>query len=172
MVTQGASLETIEEFLAQKRIAMAGISRDPANLSVKLFEELCRRGYDVVPVNPKAAEVQGRRCFARVQDIQPPVEAALLMTSPEATEAVVNDCAAAGVRRVWMYRGTGKGSVNAKAVAFCQEQGIQVVPGQCPFMFLPDTAGFHRLHGLIRKVTGRYPRRTSSQDRVARPAKL
>lgn len=162
MATQRASLETIEDFLAQKRIAMPGISRDPANFSVKLFEELCRRGYDVVPVNPHMAEVQGRRCFTRVQDIQPPVEAALLMTSSEATETVVHDCAEAGIRRVWMYRATGKGSVSTKAVAFCRERGIEVVPGQCPFMFLPDTAGVHRFHGFIRKITGRYPRRKSS----------
>ena len=162
MATQRASLETIEDFLAQKRIAMPGISRDPANFSVKLFEELCRRGYDVVPVNPHMAEVQGRRCFTRVQDIQPPVEAALLMTSSEATETVVHDCAEAGIRRVWMYRATGKGSVSAKAVAFCRGRGIEVVPGQCPFMFLPDTAGVHRFHGFIRKITGRYPRRKSS----------
>lgn len=162
MATQRAALETIEDFLAQKRIAMPGISRDPANFSVKLFEELCRRGYDVVPVNPHMAEVQGRRCFTRVQDIQPPVEAALLMTSSEATETVVHDCAEAGIRRVWMYRATGKGSVSAKAVAFCRGRGIEVVPGQCPFMFLPDTAGVHRFHGFIRKITGRYPRRKSS----------
>ena len=159
MATQRASLETIEDFLAQKRIAMAGISRDPANLSVKLFEELSRRGYDVVPVNPNRTEVQGVRCFARMQDIQPPVAAALLMTSPEVTETVVRDCVEAGIRRVWMYGGMGNGSVSAKALAFCQERGIQVVPGQCPFMFLPDAAGFHRFHGFIRKITGRYPRR-------------
>jgi uncharacterized protein len=167
MTTQRASLEIIEDFLDQKRIAVVGVSRDPANFSVKLFEELCRRGYDVVPVNPNTAEVQGRRCFARVQDIQPPVEAALLMTSPEATEAVVNDCAEAGIRRVWMYRATDKGSVSAKAVAFCQEQGIRVVPGECPFMFLPDTAGFHRFHGFIRKITRRYPRRAHAFEPIS-----
>jgi predicted CoA-binding protein len=162
MTTEPAALETIEDFLAQKRVAIAGISRDPASDSVKLFEELCRRGYDVVPVNPNMAEVQGRRCFAHVQDIQPPVQAALLMTSPEVTETVVNDCAEAGIRRIWMYRATGKGSVSEKALAFCREQGIQVVPGQCPFMFLPDTAGVHRLHGFVRKIMGRYPRRVCS----------
>ena len=130
---------------------------------MKLFEELCRRGYDVIPVNPNAAEVQGIRCFARVQDIQPPVDGALLMTSPEATETVVNDCAEAGIRRVWMYRAAGQGSVSAKAVEFCLGRGMLVVPGQCPFMFLPDTAGFHRFHGFVRKITGRYPRHESSQ---------
>jgi uncharacterized protein len=167
VANQEVSLEAIDDFLVQKRIAMVGISRDRANLSVKLFEELCRRGYDVVPVNPKTAEVQGRRCFARVQDIRPPVEAALLMTSPEVTETVVHDCAEAGIQRVWMYRATGKGSVSAKALAFCRERGIRVVPGQCPFMFLPDTAGVHRFHGFVRKIMGRYPRHAHKSNRDA-----
>jgi len=161
MATERASLGTIQDFLSQKRIAIAGISRDPASFSATLFKEFCRRGYDVVPVNPHTSEIQGRRSFARVQDIQPPVEAVLLMTPPEATEAVVKDCVEAGVRRVWMHRGAGRGSVSAKAIAFCREQGIQVVPGQCPFMFLPDTAAFHRFHGFVRKITGRYPRRST-----------
>jgi uncharacterized protein len=161
MVGQSVSLQTIEDFLAQKRIAMAGISRNPASDGGRLFEELCRRGYDVVPVNPNITEVHGRRCYGRVQDIQPSVDAVLVMTKPEVTEAVVKDCAEAGVRRVWMYRGIGKGSVCAKALAFCQEHGIQVVPGECPFMFLPDTAGVHRFHGFVRKITGRYPVRAS-----------
>ena len=158
MATQHASLETIEDFLAQKRIAMAGVSHDPASFSVALFEELCRRGYDVVPVNPNLTEVKGRRCFARVQDIQPPVEAALLMTSPEATEKVVNDCAEAHIPRVWMYKAAGQGAVSERAVEFCRERGLQVVPGECPFMFLPDAAGIHRFHGFVRKIIGSYPR--------------
>jgi len=33
-----------------------------------------------------------------------------------------------------------------------------VVPGFCPLMFFPDTAWFHRLHGLVMKITGSYPR--------------
>ncbi len=159
MTTQGLSLEIIEEFLAQKRIAMVGLSRDPHSFSVSLFEELCRRGYDMIPVNPNLPNVQGRRCFARLQDIQPPVDTALLMTSPAITDAVVADCAAAGIRRVWMYRAAGKGAVSPRAIAFCQEHGIQVVPGQCPFMFLPKAGGVHRLHGFLRKITGRYPHR-------------
>ena len=164
MTTRNASLEIIEDFLAQKRIAIVGISREPASDSGRLFEELLRRGYDVVPVNPHTAVVQGRRCFARVQDIQPPVEAALVMTTPEVTETVVKDCAEAGIRRVWMYRGVGKGSVSEKAVAFCEERGIRVVPGQCPFMFLPEAAGVHRFHGFLRKIMGRYPRHEHSAN--------
>jgi len=158
MATQHASLETIQDFLAQKRIAMAGVSRDPASFSVALFEELCRRGYDVVPVNPNVKEVKGRRCFARMQDIQPPVNAALLLTSPRETEAVVNDCAEAHISRIWMYRAAGKGAVSPRAVEFCRERRLKVIPGECPFMFLPEAAGIHRFHGFIRRITGNYPR--------------
>jgi uncharacterized protein len=152
------ALETIEDFLAQKRIAMIGVSRNPKDFSAALFEELRKRGYDMVPVNPKVSAVLGQPCYARVQDIQPPVDAALLMTTPEISDEVVTDCADAGIRRIWMYRAGGKGAVSENAVAFCQERGIQVVPGQCPFMFLPGAAGVHKFHGLFRKITGRYPK--------------
>jgi uncharacterized protein len=159
MTRQNVSLETIEDFLAQKRIAMVGISRQPKTFSVMLFEAFSHRGYDIVPVNPHAPEVAGQRCFARVQDIQPPVDAALLMTSPEVTDAVVRDCAEAGIRRIWMYRAGGQGAVSPRAIEFCREHGIQVVPGECPFMFWRDAGIGHHLHGFIRKITGRYPGR-------------
>lgn len=151
-------LQTIQEFLAQKRIAVVGASRDPKGFTSSLIQEFVKRGYDVVPVNPRAQQVLGRRCFPRVQDIQPPVDAVLLMTSPEVTEAVVLDCAQSGIRRIWMYRATGSGAVSPKAVEFCQLRGIQVVAGECPFMFFPHN-GIHSIHRLIRKITGSYPKR-------------
>ena len=162
MPTSILALETIEDFLAQKRIAMIGVSRNPKDFSVALFEELRKQGYDMVPVNPKVSAVLGQPCYARVQDIQPPVDAALLMTTPEITDEVVTDCADAGIRRIWMYRAGGKGAVSEKAVAFCQEHGIQVIPGQCPFMFLPGAAGVHKFHGFFRKITRRYPKHQHS----------
>ena len=158
MANQIPSLETIEDFLAQKRIAMVGISRNPKDFSAALFEELRNNGYDVIPVNPNVSEVMGQRCFARVQEIQPPVDGALLMTTPEVTDAVIPDCAAAGIRRIWMYRAGGKGAVSEKAVAFCQEHEIKVIPGQCPFMFLPQSGGIHKFHGFIRRIFGSYPK--------------
>lgn len=152
------TLDTIQDFLSRKRIAMVGISRNPADFSAKLFAEFCRQGYDMVAVNPGAGEIHGKPCFARLQDVQPPVEAALLMTSPGVTEAVIHDCAEAGITSVWMYRSHGKGAVSERAVQFCRERGIRLVPGQCPFMFLPKAAAVHRFHGFVRKIMGSYPR--------------
>lgn len=167
MASQTVSLDIIENFFAQKRIALVGISRNPKDLSAMLFQELQRCGYEVIPVNPHASAVLGHPCFARVQDIQPPPTAALLMTSSQVTDSVVADCAQAGIRHIWMHRAGGKGAVSAKAVAFCQEHNMQVVPGQCPFMFLPGSGGVHSLHGFFRKITGRYPRRKSNGAKAA-----
>ena len=68
MSIESVSLQTTDDFLAEKRIAMMGISRDPKHFSVTLFEDFRRRGYDVVPVNPHVPELFGQRCFARVRD--------------------------------------------------------------------------------------------------------
>jgi uncharacterized protein len=151
-------LEQIQRVLGRKRLAFVGVSRNSRDFTRTLFREFVSRGYDVVPVHPGAAEVDGRACFARLQDIDPPVEAALLVTSPSVTEQIVQDCAEAGVMQVWMYRAGGEGAVSSKAVEFCRSHGIGVVPGECPMMFFPQSGFVHRLHGLIRKMTGRYPR--------------
>lgn len=157
MPTTKTSLDAIQRFLAQKRIAFVGVSRDPKDFSSSLFREFTKRGYDLVPVNPKASEVLGRPSFARVQDIKPPVDAVLLMTNPCVSEAVVQDCAKAEIRQIWMYRAGGTGAVSPKAVDFCRDRGITVVAGECPFMFFPHN-GFHGIHGFIRKITGSYPK--------------
>jgi predicted CoA-binding protein len=158
MPTPNVSLSTIETFLSQKRIAIVGISRERRNIGSSLLEEFSRHGCEVLPVNPNATEIMGRRCFARVQDINPAPDAALLLTAPAVTSSVVRDCADAGVKRIWMYRGGGQGSVSAEALEFCRAHGIEVVPGQCPFMFLAPVHGVHRFHRFLTRITGHYPR--------------
>ncbi len=147
----------VEEFLAEKRLAVVGVSRRRGDFTRRLCQELLRRGYDVLPVNPLAAEIEGRRCYRRVQEIEPPPGAALLLTRPAVTEQVVRDCAQAGVGRVWLYRAAGRGAVSPEAMAFCRAQGMQVVAGLCPWMFLPGAGWIHRLHAWLLKVGGGYP---------------
>ena len=150
----------IDDFWAHKRLAVVGVSRDPKHFSHVLWQELRQRRYEAVPVNPNVAELDGQRCYARVQDIAPPVDGVLIMTPARATEGVVRDCAEAGVARVWMHRGAGggAGAVSREALELCAAHGIDVVPGYCPFMFLPGTPFFHGLHAWAKKVTGSYPK--------------
>jgi len=152
-----ASKRAIDSFLSCRRIAVVGASRDPKDFSRAVFRAFVERGYDVVPVNAAGGEVDGRRSARRLGEVTPPVDAALLMTPPLASEQVVRECVDAGVTRVWMHRGAGQGAVSPEAVALCRERGIEVVDGECPFMFLPDAGWFHGLHHFFRRLGGRLP---------------
>ena len=147
----------ITDFLSQKRFAAVGVSKEPRDFSRSLFGSLVQKGYDVVPVNPSLTEIEGRKCYASIADIETPITAALILTPPAVTEKVVRDCAARGIGLIWMHRGAGVGAVSESAIAFCHEHGIRVIAGECPFMFLPQSGLGHRIHGLIRKATGAYP---------------
>ena len=109
-------LGDIEHFLGKKRLAVVGVSHNPEDFTRSLFRELRKRGYDLAPVNPAVAEIDGIECVARLSDVRPPVEAVLLLTSPQVTGAVALECAEAGVESVWMYRASGAGAVNPAAV--------------------------------------------------------
>ncbi len=152
-----SSLEAARAVLAARRIAVVGVSRNEKDVSRMVFKELARRGLDVVPVNPALAEAEGRRAFPRVQDVSPPADAALLMTAPGQTEAILRDCVAAGIRRVWLHRGVGAGVATPAALAFCADAGIDVVQGLCPFMALPGAAFPHRAHHFFRRMARASP---------------
>jgi predicted CoA-binding protein len=148
---------TIEDFLSYRRLAMVGVSRSEKDFSRALFRELKTRGYDMVAVNPGVDEIDGQRCYARITDVSPAIEGVLLMTPGSVTEKVLEDCAAAGVQRVWMYRAIGGGAVTDVGLQFCEEHGIAVVPGECPFMFLAGAGMVHGLHRFCRKLMGTFP---------------
>lgn len=152
--------QQIDSFWALRRLAIVGVSRNPAHFSVAIWRELRDRRYDVVPVNPNAPEIDGQPSFARVQDIAPPVEGVVILTPASATDAVVDDCIAAGVPRIWMHKGAGggAGAVSRSAVAAAEAAGIEVIAGYCPFMFLPGTPFFHGIHAMLKKLTGSYPK--------------
>jgi uncharacterized protein len=149
------SFDRARAFLAVKRIAVVGVSRNENDFSRVVLRELLSRGYDAVPVNPALAEVDGRPTYPSISDIEPPVEAALLLTPASAAEAVVADALRAGVRKVWLHRGAGAGSATPAALALCEANGIEAVHGLCPFMALPDAGLPHRVHGFFRRNFGR-----------------
>jgi CoA binding domain len=60
---------------------------------------MCERGYDMVPVNLMAEEIEDRECFPCLQAVKPPVDGALVMTAFHQTLGVVRDCAEVVSRR-------------------------------------------------------------------------
>jgi predicted CoA-binding protein len=152
------TIDQINEFLALKRVAVVGVSRNEKETSRMLWQELRQRRYDAIPVNPATSEIDGKPCYATVRDIEPPVDGALIMTTPAAAEQVLEDCADAGIRHVWLYGGLGGGAANPTTIAAADRLGLDAVAGHCPYMFLPGTAAIHSIHAFGKKLTGSYPK--------------
>jgi len=150
----------VNEFLAQKRIAVAGVSRNDGQHPVGnvIYRRLKTTGHDVFPVNPQMRTFEGDRCYPDLQSIPGRVDAVVIITRPETTERIVRDCNDAGVPRVWMHQSLGKGSsVSPKAVEYCRQHGISVIAGACPMMY-GDGADFgHTCMRWILRVTGGLP---------------
>jgi len=152
------TLKQIDDFLALKRIAAVGVSRDPKQISHTLWQELRQRRYDVVAVNPATTEIDGKPCYASVRDVDPPVDGVLIMTTAAVAEQVLEDCAAVGVHHVWLYGGLGGGATSPATIAAAERHGLDTVAGLCPYMFLPETPAFHSIHRFGKKLTRSYPK--------------
>ena len=143
----------VEDFLAQKTIALVGASRDPRKFSGMATKELTAKGYRIVPVNPLADTIGEERCYPDLSSIEEDVDTALVMVPKRETPKVIEDAAKAGIRRLWIQQGAD----SEKARALCEEKGISVVSGECIMMFAEPVGFGHRLHRFVWKLLGKLP---------------
>src|SRR5262245_63856733 len=119
--------EAASAFLANKRIAVTGVSRTPkTHGSNNVYQRLRERGYEVFAVNPNANEVEGDPCYKDLRSIPGGVGAVVIGTRPELAEDTMGECAELGIKRVWMHRGPGAGSVSPAATEYGRQHGITV----------------------------------------------
>ena len=93
----------VEDFLAQKKIAVVGVSdrrETGCNLAYRRFKEA---GYEVAAVNPRLAEFEGDPCYPDLRSIPEKPEAVFILTKPGITEQLVDQCVELGIERVWMH---------------------------------------------------------------------
>jgi predicted CoA-binding protein len=135
---------SVEEFLTCRRIAVAGVSRDsrqPANAMLRRFRS---SGHDVIPVNPRASELEGVVCYPDLAGIPGTVDGLMIATPPGAAPGLVRQCIARGVKHIWFHRSIGAGSVSDDAVRDATAAGIRCVVGGCPLMYCGPVDPFHR----------------------------
>jgi predicted CoA-binding protein len=150
--------ELVKDFLAQKRIAVAGVSRNPgAHGGNPVYVRLRQRGYQVFAVNPNADTVEGDRSYPDLRSIPGGVDGMVIATAPARAESIARQCQELGIRRVWMHHGPGQTSASPAAVDYCRQNGIAVIPGGCPLMFEPTSDGFHRCIRWVFERTGTVP---------------
>ncbi len=152
--------EAATEFLAKKRIAVAGVSRESggAHGGNPVYLRLRDRGYDVFPVNPNADTVEGDSAYPNLGTIPGSVEAVVIATHPKVARDVMQQCIDLGIKHVWMHRGPGGGSVNHEAAEMGRGAGITVLEGGCPLMYAPTADVGHKVLRGVLSLVGRVPR--------------
>ena len=147
------------EFLAHKRVAVTGVSREPQDHGSNIvYRRLRERGYEVFAVNPNTDEVEGDRCYHDLRAIPGGVEAVVIATRPEIADETMRECADLGIKHVWMHRGPGAGSVSKEAADQGRQRGIAVIDGGCPCMFGPTADRGHKVMRAVFTLTGNVPR--------------
>jgi predicted CoA-binding protein len=150
----------VQDFLAQKRIAVVGVSdkrETGCNLAYRKFKGA---GYTVSAVNPRLTSFEGDPCYPDLGSIPEKPDAVFILTNPSITEQVVQQCVDLGIERVWMHclMGTKPGlaasmtSVSQDAVHLCRENGIKVIPGSCPNQFLKPDFGHAVMRVMFRTL--------------------
>jgi hypothetical protein len=153
-VDQMTTKAAVEDFVAQRNLAVVGISRGGKKFGNLAFKALKSKGYRVFPINPKVENIEGERCYPSLESLPEPVGGVLIVVPPAETEKVVREAAASGIRRVWMQQG----AESEAAIRFCEENGISAVHGECILMFAQPVVSFHRFHRWIWGVLGKLPR--------------
>jgi predicted CoA-binding protein len=150
----------VTDFLAQKRIAVVGVSRNKPGAASLIYHKLKDTGHQVFAVNPNASTFEGDACYPDVKSIPSHVDGVVIVTRPALTEEVVRQCADAGVSRVWMHQSLGSGatSVSDEAAKFCNDHSITVIAGACPMMFCQPVDFGHKCMRWMLRLTGGQPK--------------
>ncbi len=117
--------DRIDEFLASGSFAVVGASTDRSKYGNKVLRCYQQHGRKVYPVNPRAPEVEGLVAYPSLSALPERVPAISVITPPAATEQVVREAHAAGVKHVWMQ----PGAESDEAVRTAEALGMNVLAG-------------------------------------------
>src|SRR5262245_6478288 len=97
-----ATTASLLPFFKPRAVAVVGASREPAAVGRRALDALLNNGYrgPVYPVNPNAAVIGGARAYPTVRDLPEVPDLAVVAVPAAAVPAVIDDCAARGVRAV------------------------------------------------------------------------
>jgi hypothetical protein len=147
------SQSAVQEVLAQRTLALVGVSRGGKKFGNGIYRELRGKGYKVFPVHPQAEKIEGDPCYPSLKALPEEAGAVVICVPPTQAERVVEQAFEAGITRVWLQQG----AESYAAVRFCENHEMTAVHGQCILMFAEPVRSFHGFHRWIWKLVGKYP---------------
>jgi uncharacterized protein len=129
VVPAASAFERLRLLTASKTIAMVGLSPDPMRPSHFAAIYMLAEGYDVVPVNPRAAgtTILGQLVYASLSEIPRPVDIVDVFRKPEDCPPVAEEAVKIGAKALWLQLGIK--SPESEAIA--RAGGLEFVQDRC-----------------------------------------
>ncbi|WP_439182979.1 CoA-binding protein [Carboxylicivirga taeanensis] len=147
------SKQQIENFFNSQSIAIAGVSRQKDKFSRQVFDELRKKNFNVLPINPNTATINDCECYPTVSDLPDGVDSLLIITPKHQTDQVLEEALKRGIKNIWVQQFSN----TEHTLAIAQQYEQAIIHSKCIFMFAEPVKGLHKFHHSILKVFGRLP---------------
>jgi uncharacterized protein len=143
--------QAVNDFIACKRIAVVGASRDTKKFGAMAYKELKERGYQVFAVNPAAQEVFGDPCYPNLTALKGEIDGVLVTLPADKGLQVLQEAASLGLRNVWIQQQ----AESPELMKAGQDLQLNMVTGKCILMYAPPVRSFHGWHRGFIKFFGK-----------------
>jgi uncharacterized protein len=140
----------IDKFLTEKKLAIAGVSRNNKKFGYKVFDHFIKKGYTVYPIHPEAIEIDGIKCYKSAFDVPREIRNLFVVTPKHATDRLIKEALSRGYDMVWFQQK----SETPLSIELANNNGLEVISQNCIFMFLDPTGG-HAFHRFFMKLFGK-----------------
>jgi uncharacterized protein len=132
------------EFVESKTYAIAGVSRDKKKFGNYVFRNLKEKGYEVLPINPNAAEINGVPCYADVSALPDNISHLIVMTKKNQTLQVVEAAVKKGIKNIWVQQS----SETKEVIDFANGKDNNFLFKKCIMMYA-QPKGMHKFHRFV-----------------------
>ncbi len=120
--------DEIKKFYTLKNIAVVGMSKNEDKPAHYVPKYLIDHGYNVIPVNPTATEILGRKSYPTVSSIPDKIDIVDIFRRSEDVPSAVEDIIKKeGIKVIWMQEGI----YSKEAEKMAKEKDISAVYNRC-----------------------------------------
>lgn len=125
---QNPSEAEIRQLLREvHRIAIIGLSPQPARPSFRVAQALQSVGYQIMPVRPLVSEVLGETAYPDLESLPSLPDLVDVFRAPEFVPEIVDRCIRLGIKKLWLQEGV----IDEASALRAQQAGIMVVMNRC-----------------------------------------
>jgi len=119
--------EEIRQILTLKKVAVIGMSKNSSKAAHYVPKYLADNGFDIIPVNPTASEILGKKCYDSVSEIDGEIEIIDIFRPSEQVLQFVEEAIKEKPKVIWLQEGIH----NFEAEELARKEGIMVVFNRC-----------------------------------------